>query len=60
MINDWELWACAEHIAKHEGLKAEAFVHERIAALTKLEDAAGVATWRDIHTRLAALRRLSG
>lgn len=39
----WELWACAEHIAKHKGDSAETFVQMRIAALSKLEDAAGVA-----------------
>ena len=59
MISEWEIWACAEQIVKHEGDGAEVFVRGRIAALSQLEDGAGVATWREISIRLAALRRHS-
>ena len=59
MISDWELWACAEYIAKSKGDDADAFVQARISTLAALEDSEGAATWRDIETRLEALRRPS-
>lgn len=58
-MSEWELWACAEHVAKRKGDAAETFVRERIDALTRLNDDDGVATWRAIDNRLAALRHRS-
>jgi hypothetical protein len=57
VITEWELWAVAEYLAKREGQRAEVFVWERIDALTRLNDAAGVAAWRAIEVRLIELRR---
>jgi hypothetical protein len=53
MISEWELWACAEHVAKHQGEGAERFVQARIEALSQHNDAQGVETWRAIDVRLA-------
>lgn len=44
MTSEWELWACVEHVAKHQGDGAERFVQARIEALSQLNDAQGDAT----------------
>jgi hypothetical protein len=53
MTSEWELWACVEHVAKHQGDGVERFVQARIEALSQLNDAQGAATWRAIGVRLA-------
>jgi hypothetical protein len=56
VISEWELWACAEHVAKHEGHGARQIVQARIEVLSQLNDAQGVATWRAIGVRLAQVQ----
>lgn len=56
MLQEWELFAAAEHVRKEHGDKAPAFIAERIGALALAGDAAGVATWKAIAARSEALR----
>jgi hypothetical protein len=57
MIDDWELWACANTVLAHHGEDAGAFVASRISALSAAEDEAGVVTWRLIEGKIAQLTR---
>jgi hypothetical protein len=56
MTKDRELWACALHILGSHGEEAIAFVADRVAALARAGDEAGVKTWRMIAERIDALR----
>ena len=55
MLSEWELWAVAHETLRLHGEQAPAFVAERIEALMLAGDAAGVATWGAIATRMARL-----
>jgi hypothetical protein len=55
MLSDWELWAVANETIRQQGERAPVFVAERIGALVLAGDAAGVATWKAVATRMAQL-----
>lgn len=55
MLTEWELWAVAEATLKLHREKAPLFVAERIGVLAAEGDAAGVAAWKAIARRMAAL-----
>lgn len=52
MLNDRELWACANQVLESHGEKAPLFVAERIGALALAGDSEGIATWKAIASRL--------
>jgi hypothetical protein len=56
MTCEHELWACAAHVLGQHGEEAIAFVADRVAALARAGDAAGVKTWLVIASRMDALR----
>ena len=55
MLNDWELWACANQVLKTHRENAPLHVAEQIAALALAQDEAGIATWQGIAKRVAEL-----
>jgi hypothetical protein len=55
MTKDRELWACAAHVLGKHGEEAIAFVADRVAALARAGDGAGIRTWRMIAERIDAL-----
>ena len=55
MIDDRELWACANEVLRQHGGQARMLVTERIRALALAGDGAGVATWQAIAGRIAQL-----
>jgi hypothetical protein len=57
MTPDQERWAEALAIEKWKGEGAPLYVAERIGALALVEDAAGVARFREIAARLDQLRK---
>jgi hypothetical protein len=52
MIEDRELWACANLLVQQHGDGARAHANNRIAALCDQGDRKGVATWQAIATRI--------
>lgn len=54
-LTDWELWACASTSLQEHGTDAPKFVTDRIWALAKKGDIAGVQTWRAIGYRVDQL-----
>ena len=56
MVSDRELWACAAQVIGTHGEEAMAFVADRVAALAREGDEAGIQTWRMIADRIDALR----
>jgi N-acetylglucosamine kinase-like BadF-type ATPase len=56
MTTDRELWACALHVLGTHGEEAIAFVADRVAAVARAGDEAGIRTWRMIADRIDALR----
>lgn len=55
MIDERELWACANKVLEMHGGDARKFVASRIAELTAKGDVEGVKVWLDIEVRLARL-----
>jgi hypothetical protein len=55
MIEDRELWACANLLVQQHGDGARAHADNRIAALFADSDHKGVATWQAIATRIEQL-----
>jgi hypothetical protein len=55
VIDDRELWACANTVQIHHGENAMAFVASRISALASAGDEPGVETWQSIGKKLAQL-----
>jgi hypothetical protein len=55
MLSEWELWAVANETMRQHGEQAPLFVAERVGALALAGDAAGVATWKAVATRVAQL-----
>lgn len=55
MIEDRELWACANLLVEQHGDGARAHAEMRIAALSAGGDTKGVATWQAIATRIEQL-----
>ena len=55
MIDDRELWACANLLVQQHGDGARAHADMRIAALSGNGDHKGVATWRAIADRIEQL-----
>jgi len=55
MLNDWELWACANHVLQTHGDKASLHVAEQIGALALANDQAGIRAWQGIAKRVAEL-----
>jgi hypothetical protein len=59
-LSDWELWACANQVMKLHGNKAPHHVAEQIGALVLQGDQDGIATWKEIARRIAALAETEG
>lgn len=57
MDAEHERWAEALQVEKMHGDRALMFAAERIGALIEARDPDGVERWREIYTRLVALRR---
>lgn len=55
MLNDWELWACANQVLKTHRENVPLHVAEQIGALALAQDEAGIATWQGIAKRVAEL-----
>jgi hypothetical protein len=55
VLSDWELWAAANLVVEQHGDRAPMFVAERIVALTLKGDAAGIATWKAVASRIDQL-----
>jgi len=55
MIDDRELWACANLLVQQHGENARAHADRRIAALSGKGDQKGVATWQAIADRVERL-----
>jgi hypothetical protein len=55
MIENRELWACANLLVQQHGDDARAHAAMRIAALSGNGDHKGVATWQAIATRIEQL-----
>lgn len=55
MIEDRELWACANLLVQQHGDGARAHADTRIAALSDEGDRKGVATWQAIASRIEQL-----
>jgi len=60
MIDDRELWACANTVLLQHGDNAPAFVAERIGTLALAGDVEGVEAWKLIAHRLDQLMRRPG
>jgi len=58
MISDRELWACAQQVINHHGPDVDRFIEERMTALAKAGDDAGVEAWVAIAGRVDQLRRM--
>ena len=52
-----ELWACANIIIETHGDGAPLFVAERLGALALAQDMDGIAVWKNIAGKIAALKR---
>jgi lipopolysaccharide export system protein LptC len=52
MLDEWELWACAQQVVRQHRDKAPTFVAERIGQLVLDGDEDGVATWKAIAERI--------
>ncbi len=55
MLPEWELWACADTVMRHQGDRAPTFVAERIGMFALQGDSEGVATWKAIAQRVQEL-----
>nr|WP_037504341.1 hypothetical protein [Sphingobium bisphenolivorans] len=55
MLEDWELWACAQQVLKDQGGRAPLHAAHRIAELTSAGDKVGIATWQAIASRIDQL-----
>lgn len=55
MLSDRELWACAKEAIAQDGDRAPFVAAVRIAELSIRGDREGVATWRQIASRIEAL-----
>ena len=55
LLEDWEVWACAEHVLRQHGARAPLHVAGRIGELASRGDAAGVETWKAIADRVDQL-----
>jgi len=53
MIEDRELWACANQVLQQHGSDAPAFIAERIGALVLDGNLEGVRVWKEIARRAA-------
>ena len=58
VISDRELWACAQQVINHHGPDVDRFIEERMTALAKAGDDAGVEAWLAIANRVDQLRRV--
>lgn len=57
MLNDRELWACANQVLENHGEGAPVFVAERIGALALAGDMEGIAAWKAIASRVDQLMK---
>ena len=57
MISDRELWACAQQLINHHGPDVDRFIEERMTALARAGDDAGMQAWLAIANRVDQLRR---
>jgi len=55
MIDDRELWACALAVMRQNPDDAHIFTAERIGALVKAGDQAGVNVWLEVAKRINAM-----
>lgn len=55
MVDERELWACANTVIEQYGERADQFVSERITSLATEGDQRGVTTWKAIATRMSIL-----
>ena len=60
MISDRELWACAQQVLNHHGPDADAFIRDRLSALSASGDEAGTRIWLAIADRIDRLRDTEG
>lgn len=60
VISDRELWACAQQVLNHHGPDADAFVRDRLSALSASGDEAGTRIWLAIADRIERLRDTEG
>lgn len=56
MIEERELWACAQQVLRQHGEGVDRFIAERVASLAHSGDRAGVGTWVAIADRVDKLR----
>ncbi len=57
MLEEWELFAVADHARQRYGVRAPVFIAEMVGACAVAGDAAGVETWKAIAARYEALRK---
>ena len=55
LLEDWELWACAEQLLKEHGGRAPLHAEARIRDRKGAGDRAGVETWKAIASRVDQL-----
>ena len=60
LLDDWELWGCAQQVMKQHGGRAPLHVARRIGELTSTGDNAGVETWQAIAARIDQLMDYRG
>lgn len=56
MIDDRELWACANEVLRQHGDQSAHFVAERLGDLALKGDMDGIATWKAIAWRIDELQ----
>ena len=55
LLNDWELWACAQQVLTQYGARAPLHIANRIGELATAGDSAGVEAWKAIAERVDQL-----
>lgn len=55
LLDDWELWACAQQVLKQHGARAPLHIANRIGELATAGDRAGVEAWKAIAARVDQL-----
>ena len=55
LLEDWEVWACAQHVLRQHGARAPLHVAARIGELAIAGDGVGIATWQAIASRIDQL-----
>jgi hypothetical protein len=55
LLEEWELWACAQQVLMDHGSRAPLHAASRIGELADVGDMAGVETWQAIACRVDQL-----